>query len=134
MLRIIVADDSTMLRQRLVNMLSELVGIEVVGEAENAAETLAAIRAFRPDVLTLDVQMFDSSGLAVLRQIKREPSAPVVLILTNNVWPPYRRTCLAAGADFFLDKATEAKKVLEIVQQLCQRQQMPAAAPAAGLI
>lgn len=132
MLRIIVADDSVMLRQRLVSMLSELVGVEVVGEAQDAAETLAALRAFRPDVLTLDIQMFGGSGLDVLRQIKNEPRAPVVLILTNQISPPYRRMCLAAGADFFLDKATESKKVLEIVQQMFRRLQTPAAALSQG--
>jgi DNA-binding NarL/FixJ family response regulator len=129
MLRIIIADDSLMLRQRLVSMLSEVAGVEVVGEVQGAAETLAAIRACHPDVLTLDIQMFGSNGLDVLRQIKREPGAPVVLLLTNQVSPPYRRTCLAAGADFFLDKATESMRVLEIVQQqIFRRLQMPAVA------
>jgi DNA-binding NarL/FixJ family response regulator len=118
MMRVFVADNSDLLRRRLVNLLSEFPGIEVIGEAYDAQEALRAILETRPEVVTLDIEMRGGGGIALLREIKQNEQAPIVVVLTDRVSAPYRKQCMDAGADFFLDKATELKRVREIFQDL----------------
>jgi len=120
-MRVFVADDSEPLRARLVNLLSAFPGVEVIGEACDAREALRAIRETRPDVVTLDIHMCGGGGLSVLREIKRGERPPVVLMLTNEVSPPYRKCCAEAGADFFLDKADGLDRLRDILQTLVTR-------------
>ncbi len=117
-MKVFVADSSDLVRRRLVKLLSEFPGIKTVGEAHDAQEALRAIFETRPDVVTLDIEMRGGSGIDVLSQIKQGEQAPIVIVLTNQVSPPYRKRCFDAGADFFLDKATDLKRVRDIFQAL----------------
>jgi len=112
-----IADDSLVVRERLVTMLDELAGIEVVGQAKTVAEAISAIGKLRPDVVILDIHLPDGSGIDVLQTIKQDEPAPVVIVLTNYPYPAYRQKCLEAGADFFLDKSTEFDQIPELFER-----------------
>ena len=117
-MKIFIADDSALLRERLVALISDLEGMEVVGLAEDAPGALEAIQRLKPDVAVLDVRMPGGNGIHVLEAVKRQPGAPLVIMLTAFAYPQYRRKCLEAGADFFLDKTTEFERVAEVLRQL----------------
>jgi len=117
-MKVFIADGSSLLRRQLVELLCELEGLEVIGQARDAHETLSAIRALKPDVVTLDVQMPGGSGIDVLKKIRQDDPALVVIMLTNHASTPYRKKCLQAGADFFVDKAFGINEVKQIVQDL----------------
>jgi DNA-binding NarL/FixJ family response regulator len=119
-IKIFIVDDSLIVRERLSTMLSELANIEIVGQAENVAEAVSAIPKLQPDVVILDIRMPDGSGIDVLRTIKQDKSAVVIIILTNYPFPGYRQKCLQAGADFFLDKSTEFDQIPQLFEQLKQ--------------
>src|SRR5205085_2622911 len=119
--KIFVADDSAMLREQIIELLTELTQIEIIGQAQDAMEAFHSIHELKPDVVTLDIQMNGGSGIDVLEKIKREDQAPVIIMLTNSTEPPYRKRCIEVGADFFLDKSTEFGKVKEIIQSLLER-------------
>ena len=119
-LRVVVADDSAMVRKCLVEMLLELEHVQVVGEAEDVGRTLESVRALRPEVVVLDIQMPGGNGITALKHIKRDFPEICVIMLTNHSNPFYRDTCLRAGADFFLDKSIEFEKVGEALMQLVQ--------------
>ena len=120
-MKVFVADNSAILRKQIIGLLSELRGVEIVGQAQVAPEALRAIREHRPDVVTLDIEMNGGSGIDALKEIKRDGSAPVVIVLTNSTSPPYRKSSMEAGADFFLDKATEFGEVRKIIRSLFER-------------
>ena len=120
-MKILVADDSDMLRERIVDLFSDLDGIEVVGCAQAELEALRAMFKHKPDALILDIQMILGRGIAVLTKIKKECPGMVVIILTNFTALPYRKRCLEVGADFFLDKSTEIGKLRGIIQDLSNR-------------
>ena len=124
-MKVFVADDNELLRARLVSLLSGCPGVEIIGEACDAREALRAIRETRPDVVTLDIHMCGGGGIGVLRELKRGAPSPVVLMLTNEVSPPYRKCCMEAGADFFLDKAGGLDRVRDIFQTLLARFDTP---------
>jgi DNA-binding NarL/FixJ family response regulator len=119
-MRILVVDDSARVRKQIIGLLSELNGIEIIGQACCALDAFKAIRELKPDVLTLDLQMIGGSGLDLLRKIKQEDATPFVIMLTNHSSFPYRKSCIEAGANFFLDKSTELRKLKEIIQSLLE--------------
>ena len=101
-------------------MLSEIEGIEIIGEAQDGIEARDRIPELKPDVLILDIRMPWRSGIDVLRDIKQSDPATKVIILTNYPYPQYRKKCMEEGADFFFDKSTEFEKVPEVIEQLLQ--------------
>lgn len=120
-LKVYIAEDSALVRQRLVDMLHELEesgAIEVVGRAWDARGAVEAIRDLRPDVAILDVRLAEGTGIEVLQAIKKDVSSPVVIMLTAFPYPQYRKKCLEAGADYFFDKLTEFERVAEVVAAL----------------
>ena len=117
-LNVVIADDSPLVRERLAVLLSELDGIDLVGQAGTGDETLQAVERLKPDVLILDLHMPGNNGMEVLEAIKRGGAGPVVIVLTAFPYPRYRERCLKAGAEYFFDKASEFEEVSEALQQL----------------
>jgi DNA-binding NarL/FixJ family response regulator len=118
-MKVFIVDDSRIVRERLVYMLSELNGVEIAGQAENAPEATASIQTAKPDVVILDIRIPGGSGIDVLQQIKQASPAPIVIMLTNYAGLQYRKKCMDARADYFLDKSTEFEKVMEVIGALC---------------
>jgi DNA-binding NarL/FixJ family response regulator len=120
-MRVFVADDSATLRKRLVEMLTGIPGIQVVGSAGNARDAIDLIRQSRPDAVLLDIRLSDNSGFQVLRSIKSlAAGSPVAIVFTNEAFPQYRKEYIAAGADYFFDKSTEFEKVRHVLKQMME--------------
>jgi len=119
-MKVFIADDSEVVCERLTIMLSELPGIEITGQAKDVGESIESIRRLHPDVVILDIRMPGGSGIDVLEDIKKTNDAPVVIVLTNYPYPQYRKKCMALGAEYFFDKATEFEKVTEVLETLIQ--------------
>lgn len=120
-MKVLVAEDSSLLRAQIIRMFSDLDEIEVVGEPRDAVETCRAIPELKPDVVILDILMRGGNGIGVLKKIMGADYFPVVIVLTDSSSPPYRTRSTEAGAEFFLDKSTEFGKVREIMQSLIGR-------------
>ncbi len=108
MIRLVIADDHTLFRLGLRQMLHSFPGIEVVAEATDAAQTLAAARAAcadRPaDLLLTDLTMPGTSGTRLLEQLHAECPALPVLVLSMHDEPAMVRRALAAGAAGYITK------------------------------
>ena len=117
-MKVFIVDDSAVLRERVIEMLSELPGIEIIGHAQNVPDALSAIKKLNPDVVILDIRLPGGNGMDVLQDIKQKKGAPMVIILTNYPYPQYRKKCLGLGADYFFDKSTEFEKVTELFKRL----------------
>ena len=111
-------DDSEALVQRLISRPMEVTGIEIVGHADNVPDAVQEIREAKPDVIILDICMPGGSGIDVLEGLKKDPSPPTVIVLSNYSDRQYRRKCLQSGARFFFDKSSEFHKVAEVLQVL----------------
>ena len=117
-MKVLVADNSVLVRERLVALVSEVEAIDLVGQAGNAGETLGCLDRFNPDVVILDSRTIDRNGLQVLKKIKAGQAAPVVIVLSTDPYPQYREMCRRLGADFFLDKDTEFERVNKVLGTL----------------
>lgn len=118
MIRVLIADDSLVIRERLTDMLSELDGVELVGQAEDAIEARSLAERLKPDVAILDVRMPGGSGVDVLHDIKRRNPDTKVIMLTAYPHPEVRSRCVQGGADYFLEKSTEFTRVAPILDRL----------------
>ncbi|HLG14397.1 MAG TPA: response regulator transcription factor [Blastocatellia bacterium] len=117
-MRVLVADDSDIVRERLVAMLNDTDGVEVVGEAQDGTTALDLIRRLNPEAVILDMQMPNGTGIGVLEDVKKHSPHIKVIMLTNYAYPQYRAKCLDAGADFFFDKSTEFAMVPEVLTKM----------------
>jgi DNA-binding NarL/FixJ family response regulator len=115
---VFIVDDSPVVRDRLLAMISELPNVEVVGQADVAFEAIHSIRRLRPAVVVLDISMPGGSGMYVLETVKKDRPGPMVIMLTNFAHEPYRQKCLQLGADYFFDKSTEFERVTQVLRDL----------------
>jgi len=120
-MKVLIVDDSILLRERLTAMISELPGIEVIGQAESAENAINSIRILKPDVAILDIRMPGGSGFEVLENIKKDKSTPLMIVLTSYPYPQYRKKCLDSGADYFFDKSTEFQKVIGVLKKFIKK-------------
>lgn len=117
-MKIFIVDDSAVFRERLIEMLSGIPGLKVIGQAQNAQEAIKDIKKLKPDMVILDVRMLGTNGIDIIKNIKKNKLAPIIIILTNYPYPQYKKKCKEAGADFFFDKSTEFHKVIEVLKRL----------------
>lgn len=120
-MKVLIADDSEVFVQRLVQALREISGLEIIGRARTGAEALQALRDLQPEVVILDIRMPDGTGIDVLEGMRKEKLAPLTIVLTNFAFPQYRRKCLQLGARFFFDKSAEFPELREVLNGLIHK-------------
>ena len=114
-MRVMVVDDSTPIRQRLVAQFRKAPGVEAVSEVASGEAALASVDDFRPDWVILDLMLPGMSGLEVLEALKQRHPSVRVAVFTNYPYPAFRRRCLELGAAHFLAKTTELEQIVELV-------------------
>ena len=117
-MKVLIVDDSNIIRDRIAKMLSGITRVEIAGEASNSIEAIHMVNKLRPDVVTLDIRIPGESGIEVLKKIKKTHSSIIVLVLTNFPQEQYRNKCYKLGGDYFFSKSDEFEKVEEIVSIL----------------
>jgi DNA-binding NarL/FixJ family response regulator len=114
---VFLVEDSASIRERLVRLLESVPGAQVIGQASDADEAIAAILAARPDVVLLDLQLEQSSGFDVLRAVHGLEPGIAFYMLSNFASEPYRRQAERLGARGFFDKSTDFNRLRELVAQ-----------------
>lgn len=115
---IVIADDSSLLRDRISKLLNGLTERIVIYEAENGQRAMELIYAKKPDLVILDIRMPEMNGIEVLKIIRKEKMKTKVCIFTNFPYPQYKKKCLEAGADYFLSKAEDFENIKTIITDL----------------
>ncbi|HAL55648.1 MAG TPA: response regulator [Bacteroidetes bacterium] len=117
-MKLLIVDDSPVVRARLIVMLQDLDHITIVGQAGSVEEAQTTFRRATPDVVVLDIRMPGGSGIDVLKMIKAHRPETKVIMLTNYPYAQYQEKCKAEGADYFFDKSVEFEKVVELVRSM----------------
>jgi DNA-binding NarL/FixJ family response regulator len=126
-LRILLVEDSPLLRGRLENMLSQHATFKVTGLAAAETEAIEKLDSVPYDVIVVDVELRPGSGIGVIRQARQrnkdtKDGAHVwIVVLTNYDLPTVRERCMQAGADHFLDKMREIDQLIPILQGIAGR-------------
>ena len=125
-MRVVVADDSTLLREGVVRLLEE-AGLEVVGQAGDGEELLRKVRAHKPDVAVVDVRMpptHTDEGLRAALEIRAEQPEVAVLVLSQYVEVAYARELLADSAEglgyLLKDRVADVEALTDAVRRVGQ--------------
>jgi two-component system, NarL family, invasion response regulator UvrY len=118
MIKILIADDHTILRDGLKQILSECSDMTVAGEADNGFDALSKIRAEHWDVVLLDMAMPGKSGIDLLKQIKSEKPALPVLVLSMQKENQYAVRTLKAGASGYLCKDSASADLVRAIRKV----------------
>ncbi|MDQ3057895.1 MAG: response regulator [Pseudomonadota bacterium] len=117
--RVFIADDSLLIRERVALMLGASA-ITIVGQAETPQDSIDGILAAYPDVVVLDVQLEGGSGLQVLRAVRHVAPNIAFVVFSNSSGPNYRKCYLGEGAEDFLDKSHEFDQLAHAVVKASQ--------------
>lgn len=118
-IRVMIADDHSLIREGLRQLLEFDGSIKVVGEASNGEECLNKLEEFNPEVLLLDINMPEKNGIDVLKQMKADQSQIRVLILTVHNELEYLISAVDIGVDGYILKdseSSELKKAIRVVR------------------
>ncbi len=115
-IRVLIADDHPIVCKGIHNLLEPAVGITVVGEAHSGAEALELIRSLRPDVVLLDVELTDMSGIDVIKQLNDAQISVRVLGLSSYDDREFISQLLALGASGYLLKDEIPEQIIEAVR------------------
>ena len=116
-LTIYIVEDSEAVKERLIESVEDIPHARVIGSAVGVAEALEGMRALRPRVLILDIQLRGGSGFRLLKMMRAAGmSRPeTIIVVTNYPSDDYRTASRECGADHFFDKASEFHKVREVL-------------------
>jgi two-component system response regulator DesR len=118
LIRVLLAEDQTMVREALASLLSLEDDIEVVAQVGRGDEVLTAARAQRPDVALLDIEMPGASGIDAAGVLRDELPGTRVLILTTFSRPGYLRRAMEQGAAGFLLKDAPASELAGAIRRV----------------
>ncbi len=116
-IRVILADDHTVVRQGLRALLVAEGDIDIVGEADNGRQAVQIARKLTPDVAVIDIAMPQLNGLEATRQITRTVPSTKVLILSSYSDDEYVQQLTEAGAAGYLIKQTAANELLKAIRE-----------------
>ena len=118
MIRVVMADDHTILREGLKQLLAAAEGIEVVGEAIDGHEVLQQVRSTEFDVLLLDLSMPGRSGMDLIKQVKSERPRLRILVLSMHGERQYAVRAVRAGASGYLTKDSAATQLVAAIRKV----------------
>ncbi|MEG3191383.1 response regulator transcription factor [Lysobacter sp. D1-1-M9] len=117
-IRVLIADDHTLVRESLVGLLQHDGDVQVVAQAADGLETLEKAAASRPDVVVTDISMPGLNGIEVVRRLCESLPGTRVLVLTMHQEDEYVLQAVRAGASGYLVKDSAASELLAAVRSL----------------
>jgi DNA-binding NarL/FixJ family response regulator len=115
-IRILLADDHTLVRQGLRQLCEGMGGFAVVAEAANGVQAVALARTTQPDVILMDIVMPDVDGVSATRQIMRESPGARIIALTMYREEQYMLDAIRAGARGYLLKTVDARDLIAAIE------------------
>jgi DNA-binding NarL/FixJ family response regulator len=120
MIKIVIADDHTLVREGLRRVIGEVEDIEVIGEATNGREVLEWVRKSGFDMLVLDLSMPNHSGVDFIKRLKDESPKLPILVLTMHEEEQYAVRSIRAGASGYLTKESASKELINAIRRVAQ--------------
>lgn len=134
MIRVVLTDDHPIVLEGIAMILEDARDIQVAGQAQTASETLALIAREKPNVLVLDLELPDRSGLDIIGEAKRVLPALRIVIFTAYGGRERVATALESGADAYVLKGTPSTELLEAIRTVARGQRYLPAAIASELV
>jgi DNA-binding NarL/FixJ family response regulator len=114
-MRILLADDSDLMIERLSEMLKMYGQTVIVGSFKNGKDALDGIKVLKPDLAIIDIKMPEMNGLEIVTEIRKENKDLKIIILTFYSSNRYRELAFKAGADYFFNKVDDFDEVSMVI-------------------
>ena len=118
MIRVVLADDHTIVREGLKQLLAAAGDMQVLGEAQNGHEVIERIRTLDFDLLLLDMSMPGRSGIELIRQVRAEKPRLRMLVLSMHEENQYAVRAIRAGASGYLTKESASRQLVEAIRKV----------------
>lgn len=120
MIRLLVADDETLVREALAVLLGLEPDLTVIAQADNGADAVTLAESRLPDIAVLDLEMPPQDGLWAAERIREANPGVKVMLVTRHARPGVLRRALAAGVSGFVPKTTPAERLAQIIRDIGQ--------------
>jgi DNA-binding NarL/FixJ family response regulator len=117
-MRVLLADDSDLILERLQEMLSVYKELEIVGILKLGTETLEALRNLKPDLAIIDFRMPGLNGLEVVSEIRKDDKNVKIIMLTLYTTCYLKHLALQVGVDYFFSKVDDFDKLKSVVSEM----------------
>src|SRR4051812_29014056 len=124
MIRVVIAEDHTLIREALVRMLEESKKIDVVGQAATGAEAIAMVARHKPDVLLLDVTMPEKDGIQALAELSAVDVPTRTIMLTMHEDEAHGVRAMRAGAAGYVKKSANLDELLDAIDRINRGEQV----------
>lgn len=118
-LRVFLVEDSPLLRDVLGQLLGEIEGVALVGQAAGEAAALAGLEAGHADLVIVDLELDQGNGFGILQQLKAAPrryGQPRAIVFSSYNHQAVRKRCAGLGAEAFFDKAQGLDGLVDFIQ------------------
>ena len=117
-IKVLIADDHQLFREGMVNLLSNVEDIEVIGQAKDGKETIERARQLKPDVILIDIGMPLMNGIDATRILKKEYPSIKVIAVSMHSDRQFVKGILEAGADGYLLKNCTYRQLIDAVHSV----------------
>ena len=124
-LRVLVVDDSEIVRRSICEILKSQADIEIVCEASDGADAVSKTREYKPDVVLLDITMPRMNGFEAARRIKNESPSILILMVSQFDSAPFMREALASGASGYVVKSNASAELIPALRRLQSEHMQP---------
>jgi DNA-binding NarL/FixJ family response regulator len=118
MMKILIVEDSPLFQELLVQSLSLIHEIQIVGKENNPTDAINRVKQVSPDIVILDLRLHGGSGFDVLDYIKKNNTDTKVIVMSNFANAQFQNKCRDMGADFFLDKSKDFSELPSVVNRI----------------
>ncbi|HEX8331450.1 MAG TPA: response regulator transcription factor [Segetibacter sp.] len=115
---VLIVDDSPIIITKLVELLEEVRTIKTIKSSNSYIQAVESIDGHTPDVVLLDINLPDKSGIQLLRYVKNKLPLTIVIMVTNQNSTYYKNLCIDLGAEHFLDKSRDFETLPFILSSL----------------
>jgi len=115
--KVLLVDDSELIGSKVLDLLSTISAVELLGQAKSVKEGLRACEEEKPDIVLLDINLPDGSGIGLLKELKKRQPQIRVIMLTNSADSFYRKKCAELKAEHFLDKTKDFELIPQLVAE-----------------
>lgn len=118
-MKMLLVEDSTLLREVLYETINNLKNVSVDGTAATQHKAIALLDETQFDILLLDIELAEGNGFEVIRHIQQDNypfKQPILIMLTNHAHPHYRNLANSLGVDYFFDKSMDFDLAIEAIE------------------